>query len=43
MRTEIISGPTFVDEALFGIGLSYVFHGAVEVTTDGATTTVKFK
>lgn len=24
-------------------GLTYVFHGAVEVTTDGATTTVKFK
>lgn len=24
-------------------GLIYVFHGAVEVTTDGATTTVKFK
>lgn len=23
MRAEIISGPTFVDEALFGIGLSY--------------------
>lgn len=24
-------------------GLTYVFHGAVEVMTDGATTTVKFK
>lgn len=23
MKTQIISGPTFVDEALFGIGLSY--------------------
>ena len=36
MRTEIISGPCFVDEALFGIGLSYGL-------TSGMTCNVAFR